>query len=263
MEISANTAEKNAKIYTLYSGSSGNSVFIRSGSSAILIDAGMSARSIEKALNAIGESLASLSAIFVTHDHSDHVRGIEVISKKHHIPVHAPNSCAPYIKCCEDCFFTHPPIFRCDVGGLEISSFVTPHDSHGSVGYTVCGDDISFALATDLGFMTDAVMEQLCGCSHVVLESNHDIPMLLSGPYPPQLKDRILSRYGHLSNDDCADSVAVLARNGAKAILLAHLSGENNRPELAFRSSMAALDSCGVRGVALGVASPDRPTRLL
>lgn len=264
MEISIKpSSDEQTQIFTLFSGSTGNSVFIRAGSSALLIDAGMSARAIETALSSIGESLRNINAIFVTHEHTDHIRGLDVISRRYHIPVHVTMASAPYIKCAEDCLLIHPPRYIESVGGLTVSSFTTPHDSHGSVGYTVEGDGIRFGIATDLGMMTDNVMERLCECDSIVLESNHDISMLMNGGYPQALKLRILSRVGHLSNADCADSVVRLYQNGVRNLLLAHLSAENNRPRLALASSVNALEAAGLRGMNIKVADVSTPTRLV
>ncbi len=264
MEILAVSApEEFIEAYTLFSGSKGNSVYIRFGNESVLVDAGMSARAMQTALMSVGTSLERISAIFITHEHGDHIRGVEVIAKKFGIPVHAAVPTAGYIRCISSCLHVHPPRFECKVGEIEVSSFVTPHDSACSVGYIIRTGERLVGVATDLGYMPDSVMEQLCGCTDVVLESNHDISMLMRGSYPQSLKTRILSRRGHLSNADCADSVCVLSQNGVENILLAHLSQENNLPGLAFEASANAMEQRGLHRTTLSVAAAAVPTRLI
>ncbi len=249
--------------YTLFSGSGGNSVYIRFGNRSVLVDAGMSARAVQTALLSVGASLDRISAIFITHEHIDHVRGVEVIAKRYGIPVHAAAPTAGCISCIPSCLHIHPPRFECSVGEIEVSSFVTPHDSVCSVGYVIRAGERLVGIATDLGYMPDSVMEQLCGCTDVVLESNHDVGMLMRGSYPRQLKTRILSRKGHLSNADCADSVCALSKNGVENVLLAHLSRENNLPKLAFEASARAMEQLGLHSTSLSVAAAEVPTRLI
>lgn len=264
MEIySVSAPDEYTDAFTLFSGSKGNCVYIRFGDQSILIDAGMSARATQKALMSVGSSLEKISAIFITHEHTDHIRGVEVIVKKYGIPVHAAASTAASIKCIPDLMNIHPPCFKCIIGEIEVSSFVTPHDSACSVGYIVRADNRTIGVATDLGYMPDNVTEWLCGCTDVILESNHDINMLMNGSYPPMLKRRILSRKGHLSNTDCADSVCILARNGVEHIVLAHLSQENNLPKLAFEASAVAMEHRGLHNTMLSVAAEAAPTRLI
>lgn len=252
----------NIEAYTLFSGSKGNSVFIRCGNTSVLIDAGMSARATCRALESIGHSAAELSALFITHEHSDHIKGVEQLTRRFSMPVHAITACAPYIQCAEGCLSVHPAVYTVAGGDMEITSFVTPHDSAGSVGYIIRSDEGSVGVATDLGCMTDSVMDKLSECDAVVLESNHDVGMLLGGSYPEWLKNRVLSRTGHLSNTDCAESVCVLAGYGVKSILLAHLSAENNIPALAFRESANALEAAGLH-TSLRVACASSPVRLI
>lgn len=249
--------------YTLFSGSSGNSVFIRCGGDSILIDAGMSARSVGASLKSLGWSLDRVSAVFITHEHIDHIRGAAVISKKYKIPFHAAAATADYIDCEPELLVCHSPKYSFTVGDIEVSSFVTPHDSVCSVGYTVDAGEIRIGVATDLGYMPDEVLARLCGCTAVVLESNHDIDMLKNGPYPRRLKERILSPRGHLSNADCADAVCALSRDGVENILLAHLSRENNLPRLAYEASADAMERRGLHRTTLAIASPACPTRLI
>lgn len=248
-------------VYSLFSGSRGNSIYIRYGNQSILIDAGKCAKTTRAMLCGIGGQEAFLRGIFVTHEHSDHIAGVRVLSKT--VDVHMTDGCAPFIECEESHRFVHPVLYTVGLGDMEISSFATPHDSHESVGYIVSMPHHRVGIATDLGVLPDSILECLCDCDTVVLESNHDEDRLLRGPYPYPLKQRILSERGHLSNRACAAGVQVLAKNGVQNILLAHLSEENNTPELAFRASDRVLDTIPNCRTRLAVADRTVPTRLI
>ncbi|MBQ3100171.1 MAG: MBL fold metallo-hydrolase [Clostridia bacterium] len=253
------------KIYTLYSSSKGNSVYIEAPDVRILIDAGGSMRSLTNAMCAVGGALSKLDAVFVTHAHSDHTGSLVMLMKKHHIPVHMTDDCAREFRdrCAPICdtVTVHPRHYTEAVGSLTLCSFVTPHDSAGSVGYVVKGSDFCLGLATDMGFVTEEIFRSLCGCDRVIVESNYDRDMLVYGSDPPVLKARISSRTGHLSNDDCAQLVTALAGRGVKNFMLAHLSERNNTPETALRTSCAALQKGGhADGCSILCAAPDRPT---
>lgn len=254
---------KDIKIIVLYSGSGGNSVFVKVGESSILIDAGKSARALCSALVSIGESISNVDAIFITHEHSDHVSALEVLSKKNDIPIHITNISAKRFDSCP-CSQIHSRLCRHDVefceevGELSVSSFRTPHDSRMSVGYRIefsDGDSMrAIGLATDIGYITEDIRNGLMGCEAVIIEANHDKDMLMTGPYPYDLKLRVDSKRGHLSNRECADFASDLAQNGTRAFMLAHLSKENNTPELAFDEVNAAVSCFGAR---VTVAQPD------
>lgn len=255
--------------YTLYSGSSGNCIYVKTPDGEFLFDAGVSARAVEKGLNAIQSSLSHIQAIFVTHEHSDHTKGLEVISKKHHIPTHMITASArasirnPEASLLND-LYLHPTAFTVRFGDTTIRSFPTPHDSAASVGYTVeykqKGSKEKFGLATDIGHITDTITSALAGSDSVIIEANHDVNMLFSGPYPYHLKLRIRSEKGHLSNEDCAAFAKFLAKSGTKHFVLAHLSKENNFAPIAESTVRTALS--GFKGIRLAVALPDTPVRV-
>ena len=260
--------KKEYRIVSLYSGSGGNSTFIRVGDDAILIDAGKSARALCRALTDIGEDIDNIKAIFITHEHTDHVSALEVIAKKHALPIHITSVSAERFDgrstpCCLLRMMTHGVEFCEQVGELKISSFRTPHDSRMSVGYRIeffeGEQKRTIGFATDIGYISDEIRENLRGCEAVVLESNHDLDMLMTGPYPRDLKLRVASKRGHLSNRECADFAIELANSGTRGILLAHLSKENNEPTLALEESERAL---GGLGVCVRVADPDLPVEL-
>ncbi len=253
------------RFFTLYSGSGGNATYIESGNTAILIDAGKSAKRLCTALCEIGSSISRIDAIFITHDHADHTSALETLAKKHDVPIHITEKSAEIFEGerfshLRERLVTHSPVFEVKVGELSVRSFVTPHDSKMSVGYRIeLADGRALGVATDLGYVTDTVSDALCGCEAVMLESNHDVDMLESGPYPRFLKQRILSKRGHLSNPDSALFAAQLASRGTKSFLLAHLSAENNTPSLALDEFLSAVADPTVR---VSVADAERPTEL-
>lgn len=248
-------------VHTLFSGSDGNCIYVKNEDTEILIDAGKSCASTEKALNALGTSLCNIKEIFVTHEHSDHIAGLEVISKKHIIPV---NITAPsYDKCIksgshlEYVAQRQAVTFEKDVGSLSIRAFPVPHDSVQNVGYVISSRDDTFGIATDIGRVTPVVASNLSLCKRAIVESNHDISMVENGPYPRFLKERILSDSGHLSNEKCAMLCAYLCEMGVCELTLAHLSKENNLPKLAYDTVKTHLTKCGFENVPLKIAFAD------
>ena len=251
----------------LYSGSTGNAAVLTAGDTTVLIDAGRSARALCGALAEANISPDAISAIFLTHEHHDHTAALDVFIKHHPIPVHAVGASAQKIAsragdALRAAIVSHPPLFTETVGDLTLSSFPTSHDSASSVGFriTLNGEKPhTIGYATDLGIVTPAVEEGLLGCEAVILECNHDEEMLKTGPYPYDLKRRIASRRGHLSNTDCAAFSILLAASGMKRLLLAHLSETNNLPELALGEVRAALAGTCVH---IAAASPTDITEL-
>ncbi len=264
----ASVSEAAFAVCTLASSSKGNAIYVKCGGDELLIDAGISARRLETSLKSLGTSLDRIRAVFITHEHSDHIAALETISKRYRIPIHLTEPSARACLCSERMCFTaqnavvHPPLFRETVGSLTVRSFVTPHDSAASVGYVVTDGTAahSLAVATDIGCVDTSVENALYGIENVILESNHDENILLCGSYPYQLKLRILSEHGHLSNTSASGFAAKLARRGLKRLLLAHLSPENNLPELALATAQNALKDTDVT---VGVAAMDRITRLV
>ncbi len=258
------------KICSLYSGSKGNSVFVEAGGAKILIDAGKNAKHLCAALSSIGEDIDNIDAIFVTHEHRDHIGALRTLSHKHNIPIHITLPSAQVFNGLRDeklclCLALHDKNdFSVGIKDLTVKAFPTPHDSCASVGYKLtfvdAGEEISVAYATDAGYVTDKMLKNMLGAKYAVIESNHDLDMLRDGPYTVDLKARIASRHGHLSNADCAILASQLAINGAKAIMLAHLSEENNLPELAINETRGAIADDSVK---IAVASQYEPTWLI
>lgn len=239
------------QICVLSSGSKGNCVYINSGNTSILIDNGISFKQLKLRAESVGINLSKLSAMLITHEHSDHIKGVGVLSRNFDLPVYSPHACyESFIGQIGDINYmgenkNYELGFK--IGELDILPFRTPHDSVYSVGYRITGEEGAVAIATDLGKMTDGVFNHLKGADIVVLESNHDINMLKQGAYPPALKRRILSNNGHLSNDDASDNICKLCGLGTKKFVLAHLSEDNNTPQIAFSKTMKALNDMGAK----------------
>lgn len=224
---------------SLFSGSSGNSIYIDVSGTKILFDAGLSGVKIEKALGTIGVTADELSAVFVSHEHIDHVRGVGVLSRRYNLPVYANEktwlameSLVGKVGAANICYFKTGEELR--IGEANVRAFSTPHDAAESVGFCVSDGDKRVAIATDIGHMTDGILNCLMGCELVLLESNHDLRMLEVGSYPYPLKRRIKGDFGHLSNDAAGEVAVRLAKSGTKRLFLGHLSQENNYPELAY-----------------------------
>lgn len=227
--------------YTFYSGSKGNCTFISDKDTNILIDAGVSASKIINSLSDIGVSPEEIDAILITHEHSDHVSGVKVLSDKFSIPVYANENTMSKLVMSGNVSERFSRVFMSGSSFLlrsaNIRSFKTPHDSIESVGYIVEMDNKKYGIATDTGCITKPMLSALAKCEAVLIESNHDVEMLKNGKYPYVLKRRILSDNGHLSNENCAWLATQLAIWGTKRIALGHLSENNNTPEKAFAAT--------------------------
>ncbi len=202
----------------------------------ILVDAGLSRREIAKRLAAIGESVDDLDAILVTHEHCDHITGLAALARKaaRSLPAYMTDGTAESI----DWDSKRPPIEvfgagrSFTVGDFDVASFTIPHDATDPVGYTLCCCGVKIAIATDLGYITDSLRIHLRGTDVVILESNHDLEMLRVGPYPWSVKQRVMSRRGHLSNEVAADFIARDLDASVSTLVLGHISEHNNHPEL-------------------------------
>jgi len=241
-----------AKLVPLFSGSSGNSAYIGGASGGILVDAGVSAKRLACALAAIGADPGRVGAVFVTHEHIDHIRGLRVLCERHGIPVFATPGTLRALErlgALTGKMRAEPmPPGGVEANGILVRPFATSHDAAEPCGYTCqAGDGEKYAVATDTGYLSDSVKDALRGCDTVMLESNHEVTMLQNGPYPYFLKRRILGDTGHLSNAACADFLPGLLRTGAARFYLAHLSRENNTPQLAYACAKAAFDTAGAR----------------
>lgn len=233
------------QVCSLYSGSSGNATLITDGQTNILIDIGKSTKQTVLALDKLGIKQDDIDALLITHEHIDHIRGVRVFTKNRDIPIFSPKGCLDYMYDNQHCN-GNSKLKEAEqngfyIGKFFISPFETMHDSNGSCGYSLHLDQKKVSVATDLGTMTNSVFDTLKTSDMIVLESNYDSNMLAVGPYPYFLKKRISNEKGHLSNEDCAQTVAQLAAHKVKQVLLAHLSKENNIPSLALATTQCAL----------------------
>ena len=244
------------EFYTLASSSAGNAALVCHENTHILIDAGISCRRITQSLAALSLTLDDLDGILITHEHIDHVRALGTLQKKHAVPLYASFGTAaaldypaPYLHA-----FAADETFT--IKDLQIRSFRTSHDAKESVGYRIESSDGSLAVLTDTGFITDDAHDAALGADMLLLESNHDVIMLKNGSYPYYLKQRILGECGHLSNEAAAEFAVECVRAGTSDILLAHLSDENNSPQLAEYTVGRALQASGL-SVRLAAAPRD------
>ena len=234
------------RLVTFASGSSGNCALLTMDETHILLDAGISYRRICAHLRDVGVEPEQLAAVCITHEHSDHIAGLATLAKHCAAPICAPRIVARRLRAADAGVAARLRVVTQGepetIGSLRAVCFPTSHDTDESVGWRIEGSAV-FAIATDTGCVTPEIEAGLRGAAAVLVEANHDVDMLLTGPYPYYLKRRILSERGHLSNDDCAALCARLAASGTRQIVLGHLSRENNSPARAYQTVAAAL--CG------------------
>lgn len=239
-------------VHPLYSSSSGNMFHIASSSTNILIDVGVSYKAINEGLKSIGLTIKDIDAILITHEHSDHIKGLPLICRKNDIPIYACGDTAKFLK--EELDSKNIPSniipihydspFK--IKDMTIYPFETSHDAAMPCGYKLSDDTSSITFATDLGYISNDVMNKLADSDYTILESNYDEAMLEFGKYPFLLKRRIKSVTGHLSNDACGHAVAELAKQGHNRFLFAHLSENNNNEELAKQTIESILSQNGI-----------------
>lgn len=246
---------------SLVSGSSGNCTLISDGKTHLLADCGMSCKKLEQALEKTGISPADISGLLITHEHSDHIKGAGVVSRKYNLPVFAT---VKTHECMDIGYIDNKnikyisPDIDFEIGTIGVLPYSIPHDAADPVGYNFFFGEKKLSLATDIGKMNDYIMRHLKGSIAVLLESNHDIQMLKNGRYPAVLKKRILSDFGHLSNESAAKTVLELVKNGTRHIMLGHLSNENNTPTAAYTETTRLLTENGVdlnKDAAISVAA--------
>ena len=240
-----------AKLVPLFSGSKGNSYFVGSSGEGVLIDAGRSAKQLDEALDFCGINPKSIGAVFVTHEHVDHCSALRVFAKRHGLKIYASEGTLSAME--EKGFISsdnHCEVITgsVEVGNMSVIRCDTPHDARESCCFQVItADGRRASIATDIGVMTDSVRDLIRKSDFAVIESNHDVEMLKKGYYPPDVKARILSDKGHLSNEACAAELADFIRCGVFRLMLGHISENNNLPELAVNTSVNALKKLGMK----------------
>lgn len=260
------------KLCSIASGSSGNCIYVGSGSTNLLVDAGISAKRIENGLSGIDILPDSLQGVLITHEHSDHVQGLGVIARKYHIPIYATFETARAIKQIKSlgeipeelfCFIQPNEAFQ--INDIAVEPFSTSHDAANPVCYSFESEGNKIGLATDLGKYDDYIVSKLKESELLFVEANHDVNMLMVGKYPYYLKQRILGDRGHLSNETSADLISKLINPRLKHIFLAHLSKENNYEELAYETVCCELMSRGsdFSSKKVSVARRDQPSQMV
>lgn len=259
------------KFSSLYSGSSGNSLFLGTEKAKLIIDAGLSGKRIIEALHAIDEKPDALNAILITHEHSDHIKGAGIMSRKFNIPIYAnegtwdamEKELGP-IDINNKRYFNNNCEF--ELGDICVKPFNIPHDAADPVGFNFFVDNKKVTTATDIGHITKSLLSCFEKSDLILLESNHDVEMLKVGPYPWHLKKRIMGEFGHLSNEMAGKTITYLAQQGTRKFLLGHLSSENNFPELAYQTVCNYLTEKEIRighDIFLEVALRDRVGRVI
>ena len=239
------------KMCSLRSSSKGNATIVYTESTKILVDCGISGKVLCDAMCQAGLDPTQIDAMVITHEHSDHTKGVGVVARKYNIPIFATygtwsamqTSVGEIPDGCRRVIDSDTPF---KIGDITINAFVIPHDAAEPVGYRFECEGYKTAVATDIGIMSEELFESIKGCHTVLLESNYDLFMLEAGTYPYELKCRIKGDKGHLCNDDAALTARDLAKNGTKKIILGHISPENNYPDLAFETTKLCLASNGI-----------------
>lgn len=250
----------------LFSGSSGNCSYIEAGPVRLLVDAGLPCRTITAALADIGVAASSLTAILVTHEHTDHTKGIGALSRRYGIPVYAnrdtwegmSRTVEPLGEASRREFETGMDFY---IGCVNVLPFAIPHDARDPVGYSFVHDGIKLTVMTDIGHMSRRLLDRAAGSRLLLIEANHDVDMLMAGSYPYPLKRRILGECGHLSNESCGRALATLYNRGVNCAILGHLSEENNMEELCLATVRSVLreEQIPDDAFALALAHRDRP----
>lgn len=258
------------KFCSLYSGSSGNSLFIQTDNTKILIDAGESAKKITDALSSIDVNPNDLDAILVTHEHSDHIKGLGTLSKKYNIPVYANQKTWEAMpeqnaKISENNKKYFKPSENFEIGDLKIHPFKIPHDAANPCGFNFFHENKKMSVATDIGHMTSDIIHTLEDSSFLLLESNYDPNVLKCSRYPYLLKERIAGPNGHLPNGEAGKTISYLLNSGLKQVMLGHLSKENNFPELAYKTVMDELieNKYNENSISINIASRFNPSPII
>lgn len=261
------------KLYSIASGSNGNAIYVESHQTKVLVDVGISKKRIEDGLKDIQVDPAAVDAILITHEHSDHIKGLGVMLRKYPIPVYATEGTIRQILKTTSLGKFDAELLHCiqpgeafTLGDLTIRPIAMSHDAAQPVAYRIENQEQAVGILTDLGTYDGRIIEEMKGLGGILVEANHDIRMLQVGSYPYQLKQRILGNYGHLSNEASAQLLCSLIHDKMKVIMLGHLSHENNLAELAYETVCQEIaetvSSCGCHDLVVEIATRDHPSAL-
>lgn len=257
------------RLCALASGSSGNCVLVKNKKTTILVDAGLSGKRIVEKLQEVETDVKEIDAILVTHEHLDHIQGVGVLSRKYDLPIWANELTWEAMnvgKIKEENKCILPENNSLQIGDLQVENFPISHDAVEPVGYSFYAKEEKATVLTDTGFINEEMESRIAESDLIVLESNHDVEMLKTGPYPYHLKRRIMGQKGHLSNEQAGKTLQKIADGDAKQVLLAHLSKENNFPQLAFLTVKNILLSEGIeieKDMRLELTYADKPSKIL
>ena len=255
--------------YSLYSGSSGNSLLVQTENTNVLIDAGVSSKKIETALNKLDLNPEKIDGILITHEHSDHVQGLGTFAKKYNLPVYVNQKTLDAMPKQKEKIEKNVNLIKIEekfeINDLQIKPFAIPHDAANPCGFNICKENNKISIATDIGHMTNGIIKNLEDSSFVLIEANYDPEVLMYSKYPYPLKNRIAGPTGHLSNQSAGKTISYLLKSGLKQAMLGHLSKESNFPELAYKTVMEELMSTNYNenSLSLSVAKRDELSKLV
>lgn len=255
---------------SLYSGSSGNCLYVASDKTKILIDSGLSGKKVQEGLKEIGVNPQDINGIVITHEHDDHIKSAGILSRRFNLPIYAnTNTWEAMLGKLGDINRENIKIFDgynpFEIGDISVVPYEIPHDAASPCGYSFHHGGKKVSIATDIGHASDTVKNNIKDSDFILLESNHDVEMLKVGPYPYPLKRRVLSSEGHLSNEDCGNTIVEILNSKIKKVMLGHLSKTNNYPELAYRTVLSVLEMNGIkdgRDIQIDIAHRDRVGKL-
>jgi phosphoribosyl 1,2-cyclic phosphodiesterase len=255
------------KFCSLASGSSGNCQYIETKDSSLLIDAGLSGKKIQQMISSIGRDLFNLDGILVTHEHQDHIKGVGILSRRYGIPIYANEKTWEAMENCigkisEENIKIIDSDKAFEIKDMGISPFSISHDAIDPLGYSFFNSGKKISVLTDTGMADESIEKELKGADFLMVESNHDPNMLKIGRYPQFLKQRVLGKLGHLSNEDAGNLVKNLDLNENAQVILGHLSMENNFPELAYQTVKNVLVKAGMEKLSIELTYRDKPTRI-
>ncbi len=254
--------------YSLFSGSSGNSLFVKTENTNLLVDIGVSSKKVENALSTLNFDPANLDGILITHEHTDHVQGLGTFAKKYNIPVFVNQKTLDAMPKQKDKIpeqnihlFTIEEKF--EINDLKIKPFSIPHDAANPCGFNIAKDNSKISIATDIGHITNGIIKNLENSKFILLESNYDPEVLMYSHYPYSLKTRIAGPTGHLSNEEAGKTISYLLTCGLKQVMLGHLSKESNFPELAYKTVVEQLmaNNYNENSLSLSVAGRDATSK--
>ncbi|EYE87411.1 beta-lactamase [Fervidicella metallireducens AeB] len=255
---------------SIFSGSSGNSLYVGTEKTKILVDAGLSGKKIQDGLSEINVNPQEIKGIVITHEHDDHIKSAGILSRRFNIPIYAnTNTWEAMINSIGEIKEENIKVYNnydaFEIGDITVIPYPIPHDAASPCGYSFIKGNKKISIATDIGHASKEVRDNIKDSDLILLESNHDVELLKVGPYPYYLKRRILSEHGHLSNEDAGKLIVDILNSRIKKIILGHLSKTNNYPELAYRTVLSVLEMYGIKegkDIEIDIAHRDRVSRL-